>query len=278
MAKDEVISTLPEDMIQGGLIDDLDVTFQNCTWRIWDYNGQYKPRIALRVEMVDEDENIHEQYFSAADPKEFAPSQNECFLTPLGDKKNLNKGSNYEALMLSVFNEGFPKPSWRSLGTASLNGMNAHVIRKPAPVRKGLLNKAREDGSPREDTQLLVSKINWLPGEGPKAGKAAKVSRAVASGKGNGPQVVGRGKVKEAEAEPEAASDADTDLMAAVVDILGENGGSVTKKGLTLAVFKRLTGEARKKGPKRVIEDDFLAQGQEMGLWEYDGEDTVTSA
>lgn len=271
----EYVSILPEDMVQGGLIDDADVTFQNCRYAVYDFNGSVPGgRVCLRVEMVDESGDIHEQYFSAASPEHFAPSDDECHLTAVGEKKSLNKGSNFEAFIASLLEEGLPGPRLRDEGSAALDGIKAHVIRKPAPERKGLINPAGGARGDRPQTQLVVSKIleaPWLKG-GKAAGKAAGTAAAAGTRAASKPN----GKVKEEEPEETAAvggeapevSDTDMALMTTVGELVEKKALSL--KELAMGVFKSVGATERRTAPKRCVEADFLEAGEAMGLWSYD--------
>lgn len=260
----QLISLLPSEMVQGGLIDDLNVTIKSASFTIFDYQGKAEPRVCLRLELEDEEDGIHEQFYSAADPKHFAPSADGNGIVAVGEKGALNKGSNFEQFMVSLINAGFPEAKLRE-GATGMVGTKVHVVRKAQPQRGGII---RQEGQ-GQATILLVDQVLELPGEGKKG--AAKTSKA------NVP--VANKPAAKASAPAAASTDngVDDDLRAIVMEALEAKPEGYAPKGLVPVVFKKATGPNKKAMTARVVQEEFLAAGAEEGLWQFDGE-TVTPA
>lgn len=271
MSNGKRVSLLPSDMVQGGLIDDLDVLFEAAKFTIYDYNGKADPRVCLAIDMRDDEGGLHEQYFSAADPKHFAPDDDGQGIVAVSDKGALIKGSNYDGFMTSLINAGFPEKLLRD-GVGGIVGTKVHVARKAAPKRSGIINQPGQEN--REQTVLIVDKLIHLPGEGPKADKkgAAKTTKAE-------PKTT----AKEAPAASTGGgSDIDDELTTVVQAKLAEagEGNDVAVKDLVTYVFKSKDLKASKKAAtQRVAQKEFLEAGMEAGNWLYDDDaKTVTGA
>lgn len=264
MAAEKLVSLLPSEMVQGGLIDDLDVVFESAGFVLYDYNGKADQRVCLRIEMKDDEGNTHEQFFSAADPKHFAPSSDGSHIVAVSDKGSLVRGSNYDGFMSSLINAGFPEANLRQ-GIAAIVGTKVHVVRKPAPQRSGLL---QQEGG-REKTVLIVEKLISLPGKG---GKAAAAGKAPAAAKTTP-------KAAAAEAESEV-SELDSELRDFVLAEAKEAGDEgITRKKLIAAAMKKLTGATKKPSIQRLGQDEFFdaAMGDAVFIWDGDSQ-TVTAA
>lgn len=267
MTNQKLVSILPSDMVSGGLISDLDVTFESALFTIFDYQGKADPRVCLKIDMKDDEDNLHEQYFSAADPKHFAPSEDGQGIVAVSDKGALVKGSNYDGFMTSLINAGFPASKLRD-GVSGIVGTKVHVVRKAAPKRAGIINQP--GGENREQTVLLVDKIISLPGEGAKkAGPKAVTSPAK-----------GAVATKTAPAVAAATGGGDEDVLTELVRTkLSEAGDDpVTTKELVAYVFKNAKGN-KKVMTQRVASAEFLEAGMEAGSWLYDADtNSVTAA
>jgi hypothetical protein len=93
----------------GGFLDDLDVTFAECRFVIWDYMGKANPAVALKVTMEEPDGLTHEQYYSAGDPTKLLPSTDGTILLPQAGAKGLNNNTNAMAFIGSIVAAGFPE-------------------------------------------------------------------------------------------------------------------------------------------------------------------------
>lgn len=243
----ETASFKPSEMGEGGgLLDDVDVTLKECRVCTWDYNGTVPtavPAIKVVMQLTDGGDTA-EQYWSAGSPKDWMPSDDGKKLVAIGKQTVLVRSSNAGILMESILNSGFPEDK---LGDdiSVLEGMEAHLMRVPAPKRGGLVKKARADGREFEDTILTVSKIHKLPWE--KKGKA----------KGKATDEAGGGD-EAVKASAEAA------LMA----VLAQHPDGVTKQQIPGLVFKEVDAKDpnRNEVVKLVFTDDFL----KVGPWSFE--------
>ena len=176
----------------GGLIDDVDVVFEECSFTMFDYNGKVVPGVpSLKVEMSceDFDDNI-EQFFSMGSSKDWIPSEDGSQLISVGSVTSIRMTSNGGIFLKSLIDAGFPVDELGDDITV-LNGLQAHVIRVPAPKRPGLKKKVRDDGKEYEETILIVSEIIAMPGEKKKPKGAPKgAGAAKKAGKKAGKKVI----------------------------------------------------------------------------------------
>lgn len=253
-------------MVQGGLIDDVDVEFTNCRFEIKDLQKNGNDRVYFCADLKIDGEVAGEQFFSAADPKHFQPSDDDGnWLIAVGEKGALNKGTNFELLLQSAVKFGFPDSGKGSLddkGAEAFNGLKAHVIRVPQPKNRSSVLEQNEGGKKAADP-LVISKIIALPGG--KAGKAATTTTA---------------KGKKKDEEEESAGDAGgevSELDQALRDVLVEADKPIEKKKLVGVVYKALDQKHKTKGVKRVVEEEFLLEGAAAGLWTWE-DDTLGEA
>jgi hypothetical protein len=241
-AKEVYASFKPSTFIEGGgLMDNVVVTWKECRAVMWDYNGRIQtPNPALKVALVAEDGQETDQYWSAGSDKEWAPTDDGLKLKSKGSNPGIIKSSNMGLLMKSLLDSGFPEDKMDDKVT-TFEGLVAHMVRVPAPERRGLTKSPRADGKTYDATILVVDEIVKLPWE-----------------------------KKEVVAEKKGEDD-DLKMKARdlVMELLAENPKGLTKKALAAAAFKRLP----KDDPNRtavfqlLYKDEFLADG----MWEFDG-------
>lgn len=248
------VSIRPSDFGKGGgLIDDVDVTIKEARWAPWDYNGKAAMVTAARVLYIDAEDVEHPAYYSIGNDgtKSFVPSKDGKKLSKIGDKEQLAESCNFFQFISSVVNAGYPEDQIDGSDISFLDGMSVHVKREAQPTRTGI---KREEGA-REQTVLCISKIYE---KGAKGGKtAAKPAAKTAAGKTNGSA---------------AAVDSDLDAKAAdaVLSVLGEAGGSLTKAKLSSALFAHLKGDPDStKVISLAFKNDFLAA--EGRPWTFSG-------
>jgi hypothetical protein len=243
-----MVSLKPSDQQQGGILDDVDVTFTECSFVEYDYNGKVdKPTLALKVVMND-GEADHVEYFSAGDLARFQPSEDGKYVVAVAGAKGLNSNSNCGIFLKSLVDMGFPED--RVTGKVDVfEGINAHVNRIAQPKRSGL-----QRTSEREPTVLVVTKIHKMPWD--VAGKKTKTAPA--------PAVNG-----------ESTDDVTEEAIGVLLQVLEAKGGSVKRSGIAAASFKFLAGNANRAGILKLLTDDDFIGTEDMG-WEYDGQ-TITS-
>ena len=268
------VSLNPENFVEGGgLIDDVDVTFKECSFEMFDYNGTVQPGSpSLKVVMVDDDGNDMEQYYSMGSANDWIPSEDGSQLVAVGKATSIKVNTNGGILLKSLVDAGFPADKLGDDITI-LNGLVAHVIRVPAPKRAGvkLTDKQKEKeekyGPP---TLLIVGEIKTLPWEKktpkgapatkgkPPAGKPAGGKAAPAPAK-----AAPKTAVKEEEAGDD---DLNTKAITVVLEIL-EAAGTITKKELPAKIFQQMkTDPDRNAIVKLVFDDEFLGGGP----WTYE--------
>lgn len=278
----EVYASLnPDDFIQGGLLDDVDVVFKECRFVEYDYEGKSeKPALCLLVVMehTEDGKTIESnQYYSAGSLDRFQPSEDGTHAVSVGGAKGLALGTNIAALLKSLKDAGFPMDKFGNGDMSVLDGMLAHINRIPQQERKGLANQQVNDkGFAR--TVAIVTKIHKMPWE-----KVAGGKRAAAA-----PTSINKGKTAAAApAQEEAANDdggdEEQELYTAAAEVLttvlGEKGGSVKKASLAPASFKHLKElpEQRSAILKLFADSKWLEEQGENYGWSFDGT-TVTVA
>ena len=252
---EKTASLNPENFVEGGgLIDDVDVVFKECVFDMFDYNGKVVPGVpSLKITMGMENEEAV-QYYSVGSSNDWIPSEDGSQLVAVGKASNIRMTTNGGIFLKALIDAGFPVDKLGDDITI-LTGLQAHVIRVPAPKRPGLEKKKRDDGKNYEETILIVSEITSLPWEKSKP-KGAPKTKAAPKGK-----VAPKAKTKE---DPE--SDVNDAAVAAVLAIL-ESEGTITKKELPSKIFQtEKDNPDRNSIVKAVFDDNFLASGP----WNYE--------
>lgn len=263
MTKEAAASLNPEDFVEGGgLIDDVDVNFKKCVFDMFDYNGKVVPGVpSLRIDMVMDDNEEATQYYSMGSANDWIPSEDGSQLMAVGKASSIRMTTNGGIFLNSLIDAGFPVGKLGDDITV-LDGLQAHVIRVPAPKRPGLKKQDRSDGKKFEETILIVGEILTLPWEKskPKGAPAKKAAPKKVASKG------APTKKAASKAEPEEDGDVNDAAVMAVLSIL-ESEGTITKKELPSKIF-----QTEKENPDRnaivkaVFDNAFL----EAGPWDYE--------
>ena len=230
-------SLKPSEAVEGGgLLDNVDVAWEEVRFEMWDYNGTLPPSPALKVIMRLPDDDLATQYFSCGSAEAWIPSKDGTKLVPLGGAKGLSKSSNFMILMNSLIEADFPEDK---IGDDCMvfEGLECHMVRIPAPKRVGLAPaKARTDGKTFEKTNLVVDAIHKLPWE--KKGKG--------------------GTKKDEDAEDKVAEK----VTAAILEILEANPKGLQKQKLAGQVFTKLKGDPDAMAAAQLAnKDEFLKEG-----------------
>ena len=242
------VSLNPEDFTEGGgLIDDIDVILKENVFDMFDYNGTVQPGVpSLKITMDHEGDDVV-QYYSMGSANDWLPSEDGKQLIAVGKAQNIRLSSNGGIFLKSLIDAGFPADKL-SDDISILDGLQAHVIRVPAPKRPGLEKKEKK----YEDTILIVSEIKALPWEK----KTPKGAPGKAAGK-----ATAAGKKSPAKKEETSEGDVSEEATNAILTILAD-AGSITKKELPGVLFK-----AEKDNPSRndiikmAFDEDFLSGG-----------------
>lgn len=267
MANEEVGASF-EEFSQGGLIDDADVTIKLARFTTWDYNGKTAPVLALQVNMEDAEGQIHEQYLSSGDLKNFRPSADGTKAVPNGDQTKLNMNTNAVAFLISLMNadtRGELAAKLRPSGDVSLlEGLRCHIIREAQPKRPGIVAPGVEEGQPQfAKTCLKVASIIAYPWEKGGAVKPAAAGKAAPAVNAAAPAAAAMG----------AGEEVENMAVGMLIGILAANGGSIKKSMIAGKVFsdpdlKKESAPVRNGVLGIVVNEAFL--GAEGRPWTFD--------
>lgn len=288
MAEGKRVSMNPDNFVEGGLIDDFDGEVMMAKFCYWDYDkgGEQYLFLGLVIKNLADSKEFP-QYYSAGDKEMFEPGDEEgTWLKAKSDRGAMSTSTNAAALLKSLQAANFPQQRLEEMGIGeALVGLKAHWNRVTQPKRPGLIKtgKAADGKDEREKSTLLVSSILSLPGQvgggvatkkaglGIGATSPAKTAVGVAAGK----------TVQSATPAPTngAAAVADPEIddlcMMTLMEILAENGGTVTKAQLPAMAFKKLMQNPLKaKAIPRIHSIPFLESVTAAGIT-FDGA-TVT--
>lgn len=215
----------------GGILDDTDGTVVDAKWQIFAYGGKAQPAPGLFMTIEHDNggkTEESEQFWSCGSSKDWQPSRDGKSISSPTGKAGFVKSSNVAILISSLVEAGFPEDKL-GIDPTVFVGLNAHWLRKANPDRK-------VDGKEGSST-LCVDAINKLPWEA--KGKAGAKAGAKAA----------------ADTNDSEFNEALTDLvMTAITDA----GGSISKKDLTVAVFKLGKGPNAKAYMDALKDDTFL--------------------
>lgn len=178
------ISFWPDDFVQGGLLQDVDVLIKEAVWEIFDYQGKANvanPPCSLKMTLQPVgSEETHEDFISCGPSSDWVPNPetNGDTIAAVGTGTTLKKGSNFHLFVESLKECGMPKALLAGGKASALVGLVFHLDRPVRPKMAGIEDK---NASGREKTYIKCSKIISLPGEGkgkPKAGGAAAAANA----------------------------------------------------------------------------------------------------
>lgn len=251
-------SLKPSEMSEGGgLLNDVNLTWKNVGFVLWDYNGKSPTNSpALKITLVDEDGGEQGQYWSAGDAKNWVPSPDGKRLQSVSSVEKQNISTNMGILIKSLVDSGFDEGLIGD-DVSIFEGLVAHMIQVPAPKRGGTVARTpRADGRVFENTILVVDSIVTMPGA--KAGAKR------------------RGAASTAKAAPQAQNNGELDAVSVktlkkiLEDNLGAHPDGLLKAELPRLVFNELRAnkELRNSVTTQLNDDEFLTGGGE-GVWEY---------
>lgn len=301
-----VASSNPDEMVQGGLMDDFDGLVTKARYCPWDYNGTLDHHVlGVGVTIQPYNENGEPegdpfvQTYSAGDLEQFAPSMDGklpvdlqaesetgeeyegIYALRVGSKAQLNNNTNWAQYVMALLEAGFdrglltPAVTW-------LEGVFGHWNRIPQKKRAGLV-QAESEGQRRRNEILVITELKEVPTvkvakPGPKGiVPKSPVPPVTAVPKGKTPvvQAAAEQVIEEAEAAAEAVADPFDaklyDIVAEAVTAAGEAG--LAKGKLAGSVIRKVAGTEKAKAVKRVGEVDFLESGGNEGAqWVYDAD------
>jgi hypothetical protein len=244
--------------VGGGLLDDVDVKVTQARIVMFDYNGtqQKQPAVELTLDHGDAEPAI--QDWTVGKATDWQPSEDGTQLIAIGRATQINASSNAAILLKSLVDAGFPEDKITDAITF-LEGLEGHVMRVPAPVRKGLT------GQKEGQTILTFASITKMPWDSGKkaAGKAAPKAGAKAT-----TQKAPAPAAEETSGEEVTIESQTADILLEILAGCGDAG--IAKSALPGAIMKAaaaLDTTARKAIVQLAFKDDFLKSGP----WTYEG-------
>jgi hypothetical protein len=287
----------PDDMLQGGLMDDFDGTITKARFVPWDYNGSIDHHILAVAVEITPDEGQGDpftQHYSAGDLEHFAPSVDGVdpvdleswdpkkdaidavegeYAVRTGRKEQMNNNTNWASFISAGLDAGFDKAAL-SASVACFEDTHGHFNRVPQKKRSGLVTQAAADGQKARSNDILVlTEIS-------EAAKGAKSAKGKPNGAAGRPAAASpKVGAKAAPAAAAAGGDLDETLFALIAAAMTEAEGELPKAKLGAIALKGLTGKEKALGLKRVQDPEFLNSGGEDGTqWMYDEENATLLA
>lgn len=267
MAKVVGASLNPDDMVAGGLFDDVNVKFDETRFTMFDYGGTRAEKTpAILSKMTDRDTgDEYEQYWSMGSGKDWVPSDDGKRMTFTGTKRKdeegndivpqLTLGTNGAIFLKSLVDAGFPKDKMGAGDISVIDGMVAHVVRVAAPKRSGIEKTPRADGKDFGPARILtVEEIITMPWDKDKGAGAPKTAGKKAKGKA-------KGKDTGSTASSGNLNDLATEFL---MEELVNKGGEIAKGGISIAAFAKFRAREhneRNELLRLVTSDEFLSNG-----------------
>lgn len=282
----QVASSNPDEMVQGGLMDDFDGLVTKARYVPWDYNGTLDHHVlgvAVTIQPYSEsgepEGDPFVQTYSAGDLEQFAPSMDGklpvdlqaesetgeeyegIYALRVGSKAQLNNNTNWAQFVMALLEAGFD----RGLLTPAVTWLEnafGHWNRIPQKKRAGLVQPEAE-GRQRRNEILVITEIKEVPTvKVAKAGPKGIVKKTVV-------EAAAEQVIEEAEAAPDPFDARLYDIVAEAVAAAGEAG--LAKGKLAGSVIRKVTGSEKAKAVKRVGEVEFLESGGNE-QWVYDAD------
>ena len=244
MAKEEKAASLnPDRFTEGGGLIQGDLVWRNPRFETFDYGGKGPDVPAFAVDLEPDEGDMVTQFWSAGNADDFTPSKDGMKLVPTGGRA-LSKSSNLYVLMHSLQEAKWPAdkfPGEEGVDASVFEGMKAHMIRIPAPERRGL----KQQKERKYDPEILVvdSVIEYPWDAGNTKGK------------------------------PKASDDVADAATEVIMAILSENPKGMQKMKLASEAFRKMKEE--KKDQKLINAVVQLIGGKDesfitSGPWSYD--------
>lgn len=170
-------SLSPKNFITGGLLDDVDVTFKNVKFEMFDYNGTQEPTPALGIDLVtgseEPGEKPYRNHWSVGKAEMWAPSDDGMEIVPIGKDLFPRKTSNLYFLVTTLLEAKVPDEVLDSGRVDVLEGLKVHIVRKEPPGKKSDVPKEKRVGRDGKEYEkdgkiYAVSKIYepfpWVAG------------------------------------------------------------------------------------------------------------------
>lgn len=233
------------------LIDDEDVIIKEARFELYDYNGTQAPSLAakLALDQGDGEEVLNYASLGKAATANWLPADDGKTLTPVGKATGLANNSNWAIFVSALVNAGFPESRIED-DISCFEGLEGHVIRIPAPERKGLAKK-RDD-----QTVLVINKIHKLPWEKNK-GKGKSSSPSKSSEK------------KSPSTSSDSGSNVSEKASSFILGVLAKYPDGIEKSLLPTEAFAMLKDDPDRNAiVKLIFEDEFLNSSDN---WKLEG-------
>lgn len=262
-----VASMNPDNMLQGGLIDDFDGMCVRARLVPWDYEGSIDHHVlAVALTIRPEGDKEFVQHYSAGDLTAFVPSMDGktsvdldgwdpkkgvdsvegVYALRVGKREQLNNNTNWAQFIGALIDAAFPRDQLTAAVTF-MEGVYGHWNRIPQKKRSGIV-VASTDTKARTNDILVITEIKEAPKGGIKVDKATPAT---------------------SKATPDTASldDKLREVVGGAVAAAGEGG--LPKQKLASLAIKAFAGADKAKAVKRVNEIEFLESGE---TWAYDAD------
>lgn len=222
----------PKTFVSGGLLDDVDVTFTNVKFEMFDYEGKSDPAPTFSADLVtgtEDGEKPLRQHWSVGSAENWAPAEDGMEIIPIGKDHALRKASNFYMFVQSLLQAGVPESVLESGRVDFMEGLKAHIRRVDAPKRgnlpQGGTRRGRDGKDYEKDNKVLcVEKIYE-----PYPWEAKKGATGSTAQKSAGPQPT-----------QESGMDVDTKAKVVLSQLIAGNGGKVSKKEIPTKGFLKI--------------------------------------
>jgi hypothetical protein len=266
------VSLLPDDFIQGGLIDDVDARIVTARWVEYDYGGKAeKPALAIHLNILTQD-GEHDEYYSCGDLSRLQPNRADGGRTLLPLDGHIIRNTKAAWLLESFIVAGFPKTD---IGTdlAAFDNTEVHLLRRADPERVGL--KSQRDPSKGQQTTLLVKNILSLPKD---PNKLQFVGAGVNASQSVGAPSASTGAPAAVSAPAQAGVDIEAKATEHILNVLGSNGGVIAKAKLSAELIKSVgaAGDVAIQGPilGKAFSNDWMKAADKP--WKVDANGNVS--
>lgn len=241
-----------QEFVQGGLINDVDVTVKEARYVMYDYEGKsaFGEACCCKFVLVDGDGNEHSNYWSVGGSKEgdFVPSKNGKYLESLNGRTSLAKGSNYQIMVSSLEDNCKMPEGFLNDDLSVIEGAKLHCIRQAAPKRQIAGSKEPKEGEREKDILIFSTAIKAPWGKGGSKTSTSSSSKASSSNDG----------------DDDNESDVETTVKKLVLTALAENDGTMVLSDLGIHVYREATASGmaasdRKKVMPLLTDEDWVA-------------------
>lgn len=294
-------SSNPDEMVQGGLMDDFDGLVIKARYVPWNYAGNldhYVLGVALTIQPYDDkgqpDGDPFTQTYSAGELDQFVPSDENGIAVDLGvdevgeeqegthalrvgNKTGLNNNTNYAFVVQKLIEAGFDSANL-SPDIRFWENVFGHWNRIPQKKRSGIVAKTSDNGKPKRDDILVLTELKETPAA-PK--RATAPAKPPASGSVKPAAKAAPAKAASAQAQSQSQSSSGggdlDDRLRAVVGAAVKAAGELPKSKLGKLAIDNFAGVEKGKAVKRIGETDFLESGAEYAdaPWAYDPENAT---